>query len=368
MSDEVISKERKIIYIAMACVLFSFVLGITAFLVQQTVAANDWVNLSRDVDHRMKKPKFMDINSDGIRSPREASEIKPGDFNIIFLGDSFIHGFILQYKLAPPKQLEEIAREYFKTDKINVWNFGWTTSSPFLEQRLLKDIGKKYHPNLVILSVDMTDYRDDYFYSHMVSGEGFYKYVKRYPRSMYIFKQLLTYVDRYTGTEWHKHFFGYSGQYGYFVAMEPMEENRILFETTYDTLNQINAYCRDVLKVPFVVFIPPRHWQYTDKESPHSWEKGSFETMGPYALENYRYFNEKRPTTPYPLISLLDDFKNSNVFPTTFDKDSHWNQYGAQLDAHAVFNHVLSLGYFSAMNQSTLHPTPRATTSVDKRH
>jgi len=363
MNDVEPSKKRKIIYVVMAGVLFSAILGITAFVVKQTLAATEWVNLSRDVDHRMKKPKFMDINSDGIRSPREASEIKPDDFNVIFLGDSFIHGFILQYKLAPPKRLEEIARDYFKTDKINVWNFGWTTSSPILEYRLLKDIGKKYHPDLVILAVDMSDYRDDYFYRHMIKGDGIYEYVDKYPRSMYIFKQLLTYVDPYTG--WHKKIFGYTGKGGYFAATEPLETNRVQFDELYDSLNQAYDYCHNELHVPLMVIIPPRHWQYTDKESPHTWEQGSFEAMGPYALENYRYFDEKRPTTPYPLVSLLDDFKNSNVFPTTFDKDSHWNQHGAKLAAEAVFNHALAEGYFSKLN----HPAPHATTSAaDKNH
>jgi len=358
--DPVLTPRRHRWFIAMAALLFAVLLGITVFVVRQMIAAQEWVNLSRDIDHRMKKPKFMDINSDGIRSPREASDIQPGDFNIIFLGDSFIHGFILQYKLAPPKRLEEIARGYFKTDKINVWNFGWTTSSPILELRLLKDIGKKYHPNLVLLAVDMSDYRDDYFYRHMIQDDGIYYYANRYPRTIYVFKQLLTYVDSFTG--WHKKVFGYSGKGGYFAATTPLEENRVQFDELYDSLNQIYRYCHDELQVPLIVFIPPRHWQYTDRESPHTWEKGSFEAMGPYALENYRYFDEKRPLTPYPLISLLDDFKNSDVFPKNFDVDSHWNKYGAQVAAQAVFNHLLARGYFSP-----LYPPGPSTTAVDKR-
>jgi hypothetical protein len=362
MNDAGLSKTKKTIYLSMAFLMFAVLLALTGFVVKHALAASEWVALAHDIDHRMTRPKFMDINSDGIRSPREASDIKDGDFNIIFLGDSFIHGFILQYKLAPPKRLEEIAREKFKTDRINVWNFGWTTSSPILQYRLLKDIGKKYQPDLVILAVDMSDYRDDYFYRHMIRGDGVYKYVKKYPRTLYVFKQFLTYVDGYTG--WHKKLFGYPGKGGYFAATQPMEETRVQFDEVYDSLNQVYEYCEHELHVPLVVIIPPRHWQYTDKESPHTWEQGSFDALGPYALENYRYFDEKRTLTPYPLISLLDDFKSAGVFPTTFDKDSHWNQHGARLAAEAVFNHVLTAGYFSTLNPSALH----STTAADKSH
>lgn len=360
MSAQNGSRIRKIAYLILACLLFAALLGTTAFVVKHALAASEWVALSRDIDHRMTGPKFTDINSDGIRSPREANEIREDDFNIIFLGDSFVHGFILQYKLAPPKRLEEIAREHFKTDRINVWNFGWTTSSPILQSRLLKDIGKKYQPDLVILAVDMSDYRDDYFYRHMIRGDGIYEYANKYPRTIYVFKQFLTYVDGYTG--WHKTFFGYTGRGGYFAATQPLEQTRVQFDELYDSLNQVYDYCQNELQVPLLVVIPPRHWQYTDKESPHTWEKGSFEALGPYVLENYRYFDEKRPVTPYALISLLDDFKNSGVYPTTFDNDSHWNQHGARVAAEAIFNHALTGGYFSTLNPSA----PRATTTEDK--
>jgi hypothetical protein len=350
-------KKRKYSYIALAVLLFALLLWVASVLIRWLMAAEAWAELVRDVDHRMQAPKFTDINSDQIRSPREASEIQPDDFNIVFLGDSYVHGFILQYKLAPPKQLEDKLRGHFQRDEINVWNFGWTTSSPILQLRLLKDIGKKYQPDLVILALDMSDYRDDYFYRHLLEGEGAYGWAQRYPRLTFLYKQMLTELDGLTG--WHKRVWGYSARPGYFVATQPLEQNRHLFDEVYDSLNQIHRYCEEELKVPLVVFIPPRHWQYTDKESPESWENGSFVTLGSYALENYKYFDEKRPHTPYPLISLLEDFKNSGVYPTTFEKDSHWNKRGAELAADLIFNHLMSREYLSSLG-------PPATTVWDK--
>src|SRR5690606_11355875 len=124
--------------IALAVVFFALLLWIASAMFRWLIMAEEWVVLVREIDHRMKPPKFTDINSDQIRSPREAADIQPDDFNIIFLGDSYVHGFILQYKLAPPKQLEDKLRKEFQRDNINVWNFGWTTSSPILQLRLLR--------------------------------------------------------------------------------------------------------------------------------------------------------------------------------------------------------------------------------------
>jgi len=352
------NSKRKYSYIALAIALFALLLWIASIMIRWLMAAEDWAVLVRDVDHRMKSPKFTDINSDQIRSPREASDIQPDDFNILFLGDSFVHGFILQYKLAPPKQLEDRLREHFQRDDINVWNFGWTTSSPILQLRLLKDIGKKYQPDMVILALDMSDYRDDYFYRHILQGDGVYGYAHQYPRLTFLYKQLLTELDSLTG--WHKQVWGYSARPGYFVATQPLENNRHLFDELYDSLNQIHRYCQEDLKVPFVVYIPPRHWQYTDKESPRTWEKGSFEALGPYALENYKFFDEKRTGTPYPLISLLEDFKSSDVFPTTFEQDSHWNKQGARLAADTIFNHLRDLGYLSVLESPATRESDKA--------
>ncbi len=347
-TEKPLTRKRKWQFIAMAAVFFLFLLWLTKATITFLLASQHWVDLVNDIDHRMSaNDKKFHTNSDGIRSGREATSIKNNDFNIIFLGDSFVYGFLLQTQMAPPRQLEKIARKRFNNKNINVWNFGWTSSSPILSLRLLQDLGDKYQPDLVIIALDMSDYRDDYFYRQMIAGEGIYGTAKKHPRSTYLYKQFLDKVDGSTG--WHKDVFGYSGGGGYFVAREPLEENRHLFDAIYDSLNQIYQHTQNELDVPFVVFIPPRHWQYTDKESPNTWEAGGFDAMGPYALENYRYFDEKRATTPYPLISLLEDFQNTDVFPTTFDKDSHWNKHGARFAAERVFFHLLENGYFSSL-------------------
>ena len=92
-----------------------------------------FAKLVADPDHHMQHGDklFSGLNSDNIRSPHEASQISDADFNIVFLGDSFIYGFVMGSKLSPPAQLENILREKYHRNDINVINFGWTSSSPF---------------------------------------------------------------------------------------------------------------------------------------------------------------------------------------------------------------------------------------------
>ncbi|HEY9035162.1 MAG TPA: SGNH/GDSL hydrolase family protein [Pseudomonadales bacterium] len=331
-------------------VVFVAVLGWNArAIIGHWIMVDHWVALVADVDHRMKPGDFPDLNSDNIRSLREASSIRDGDFNIIVLGDSYVFGFLHRNAdTAPPAQLEHWLREHYRTDRINVWNFGWTSSSPYLSLRLLKDIGAKYHPDLVILNLDMTDFKDDFFYRQLIEGNGLYHYVKQYPRLFFHIKGLFAGVPFLRPL--HQRWFGYPADGDYFVTRQPQQDSLRYFAGVRESLDQINAYSRDVLHAPFVVMLPPRHWQYTDKESPDSWEQGLFDVMGPHALEPFHYFEGVGPMLDYPVISLLSDFRETNQFPLNFKGDSHWTPAGARFAAQAIARHCFDIGCFDELN------------------
>lgn len=302
--------------------------------------AEMFAKVVQDPDHRMRPgdPHFHGLNSEGLRTVHEPADIRATDFNILFLGDSFIYGFLLNREQSPPAQLEQLLRERFGRDDINVINAGWTSSSPYLSFRLLQDIHSRYQPDLVLLAVDMSDYRDEWFYKSVLLERGFYRWVVRFPRSSYWLKGALELLEPLA--DWHTALFGYRGGGGYFVARQPLEQSRNLFDDVFDTLLQIDAYCRDTLQVPFVVFMPPRHWQYTDREAPASWENGGFDPLGPYALENYRYMEQRAGEIPFPLHTLLDDFRQTDRYPLNFRVDSHWNQHGARFFAERVMEKI----------------------------
>lgn len=342
-------QPRRVLYALVWLLLLGAGLkGITSLLFHAEIFAQ----VVRNPDHRMTTDKFDGLNSDGIRASHEASDFQESDFNIVFLGDSFIYGFLLpQESMAPPAQLESLLREKYQRTDINVANFGWTSSSPILSLRLLKDIGAKYHPDLIILALDMSDYRDEWFYKSVLEQRGFYSFVVHYPRTAYLVKRTAELLEPLI--DWHTRLFGYSGQGGYFVARQPLEKSLNLFDDVYATLLATHHYIEQEFKVPFYVFVPPRHWQYTDKEAPESWENGSFDTMGSFALENFHYFENKRQSAPFPIVSLLDDFRKAQQFPLNFKVDSHWNKHGAHFFAERVAAHCEAQGAFQALEK---HP------------
>lgn len=316
----------------------------------EAAGAEIFTTLVHDPDHRMhaEDKHFSGLNSDNIRSEHEPSQIKDSDFNILFLGDSFVYGFLMSPELSPPVQLENLLRERYHRTDINVINFGWTSSSPILDFRLLKDIGVKYKPDLILLALDMSDYRDEWFYKSVLERRGFYQFVVSYPRTSFWIKTFLEWLAPVV--DFHSVLWGYPAHKGgYFVANQPLEASRPLFDELYSTLLQMDGYIKTSMQVPFVVFVPPRHWQYTDKEAPGTWEKGSFTTMGSYALENFRYFEEKKPVTPFPLVLMLDDFKQATEYPLNFKVDSHWNKNGARFFAERVEAHCEAQGLLNAL-------------------
>ncbi|NNE08418.1 MAG: hypothetical protein HKN20_07645, partial [Gemmatimonadetes bacterium] len=125
--------------------LFLLLLGVVAieFVGQKYLFANK-LYFVNDVDHRLS-PDIAENNADGIRSAREAADFRPGDENVIFLGDSFVHGLLVKPEESIPAQFERIANEEGATaPAVRAANFGWVSSSPLLSLRLLRDIGAGY--------------------------------------------------------------------------------------------------------------------------------------------------------------------------------------------------------------------------------
>ena len=123
------------------------------------------------VDHRMR-PDQDEINEDGIRFRGSSAEIEEADYVVLFLGDSFTQGVLLDYPEAYPYVFEQLATAGTCSARLRAINFGWTSSSPLLSLRLLQDIGQKYKPDLIVYSLDMTDFHDDLRYEVLLRQGG----------------------------------------------------------------------------------------------------------------------------------------------------------------------------------------------------
>ncbi len=323
-----------VLFLALSLVLFEFA---------GRVIYADRVELLRFPDHRMD-PTEPDNNSDGIRSRIEPGDVRQEDVNIIFLGDSFTYGHRLPAEHALPQQLERMARTRISDRIINVFNFGWTSSSPILSLRLLRDIGIKYKPDTVILLVDISsDFHDDLVYTqYLHSRRGIYRLIDFAPFIHYfILKSTRRLLPEFS--EW---LFSTPSD-RFFAVNRPLAGTRPNLEPTIKYIDEIAAYSEDVLHARFLVAAFPRGFMYSDRETPNNWEANAYSVLGPYVLEPFRFFEEVMAVKDHPYLSLLPAFQNTDVFPTTFDDDPHWTIAGTEVAAQAMFEFCLDRGCFS---------------------
>lgn len=101
-----------------------------------------------------------ETNSLGLRDREYAAVKPPGAYRILMLGDSFTEGWTLAFDGVVAKQVERSLAARCRRP-FEVINGGTASYSPLLEYLLLKDIGPRLKPDLVLLNFDMTDVHDD---------------------------------------------------------------------------------------------------------------------------------------------------------------------------------------------------------------
>lgn len=330
--------------------LFLFLLLFAAILALEVVVPlifGKWwssIDIVSNPDHRMTREQYTDLNSDSIRSAVEPSAVRDEDFNVVVLGDSFVYGMWLGRQDTLPYRLEELARKA-GYNNVRVFNYGWISSSPYLSLRLLKEIGKKYKPDLVIEVVDMTDFWDDTFYRRAAERQGFFKVAHWIPATSMVLGKWgreVVKADWFTkplwGTPWQR----------YFPMERPLSETRPYLDALTGNLDETHHYAEDELQAKFVTFVMPRSVQYSKTETPKD-PSDEYTRLGTWSLEPFRYFAEVAPQKPYPIISLLDDFRQTQEFPLTMESDPHHTSLGNKVSAQFIWQHLQQQGLFSGV-------------------
>jgi hypothetical protein len=308
------------------------------------------------VDHRLK-PNGRKINSDGLRFAGEADVLADSDFVVLFLGDSYTYGWKLRHEDSYPYVFERLLGRYVCEAPIRAVNMGWTSSSPLLGLRLLREVGFKYRPDLVVYNLDMSDFHDDLDYAIQLRRGGDLE------------PDWGALLDRLLGTRLPGWRFppevvaaarrlrrdaaapalgvdaGELPDERFFALEHPLEQTRDAIERgTMRVLRELNRFTGDVLGASLVLVVYPRPHQYSVREAPVHWESDEYETLGPYSREPFRYFAEVSEQLPYPVIDLLPDFEATDEFPLFFAADPHWNRQGARFVAERVAAELVQRG------------------------
>ncbi len=298
----------------------------------------------RDVDHRIPPYARGGINGHGLRMDRESGAFTADATNVILLGDSFVYGFRLDDHQTLPVRLEALARAEWPEREIQVANFGWISASPLLSLRQLREIGEHYRPDTVLLGLDMTDFHDDLKYERLIARTGVFRALAITPISVWLARKVIASSE--TLDPLHRLVFGYPGP-RFFAMTRPLEESRPWLETSRGYLEEIAHFTRDELNARFVLFVFPRSFQYSDREAQASWEAGEVPDLGPHVHAPFRYFQEIEAELDFPVRPLLSTFERTDVFPTCFDDDQHWNADGVDVAARGILEACRDLDCFA---------------------
>ena len=307
-------------------------LGVETFVAPR-LAFPLWTRLYsfvRDPDHR---PTYTsgEYNSDSLRGTPEPEAFREEDLNLVFLGDSFTLGAGVRADEAFPILVGERSAAHCPGTPVHVANFGWLSSSPLLSHRRLVDLGAKYRPDVVVLAVDMTDFEDDLRYERMLARDGLYWWYDKLPLSLRILQETApdAFRELLTGS------LGGIPDRRFFMTEAPLEETRAWLAPLVGNVESIAGWCREH-GAEFVLVVLPRTYQYTELEPRDSWEAFEYVALGEFVHEPFRFFEEYARTAPFPVVSLLEDFRTTPVFPTAFDNDPHWNPDGHRVAAEAI--------------------------------
>jgi hypothetical protein len=228
-----------------------------------------------------------------------------------------------------------------------------------LSDRLLRELGHKYKPDLVVYSLDMTDFHDDLRYEVDLRVHGDLEL----PKYILLTRMLQSFAPF---SRWGQGLLpsprsvsGYFQELAvrrsesapleetippdrYFVTNQPLAESKAGIERgVVRNLERIFRYSQTDLRSRMLLVILPRAFQYSDRETPENWESGLYEVLGPFAREPFRYFEEARAALPYPVFSLLSSFEESAEFPLYQDDDPHWTVAGNRVAAAGLQEYLV---------------------------
>jgi len=308
---------------------------------------------------------MVHTNSDGFRTTWTRETFRAQRERIVVMGDSFTFGLGVEDDESVPANLEAVLRERLGRDDIAVLNAGVISYSPFLQRAAFREVVRHYAPTLTILMLDLGDVGDDYKYEQTaIPGEDpshprfdvedsqynpeaglallqlaapvlvpFHRpfdVLRRFqparpPESGYLNFEVA--IDGVVETD------------RWFILRHPLEKTRPFLEKT---LSYISELARDAHATgsEFLLVVPPRYFQWSDRECPKDWAAYMRDLDEPYEYAYFEFFDEVADEVDFPIKSLLPEFHATTKFPLVFENDAHWNPDGNRFVAEAIADYL----------------------------
>jgi lysophospholipase L1-like esterase len=153
----------------------SFYRSATPILQADDVLNHVWipnqVRIVRDFEKAGVPPYTRKVNGQGFIMEREVSQQKAnGVYRVAYVGDSFTEGTCPEGDSVPAQVQQSLHVSGY--ERVEVINAGTASYAPTLYYLLLKTKLLSYHPDLLVVNVDMTDVFDDALYSATLRSDA----------------------------------------------------------------------------------------------------------------------------------------------------------------------------------------------------
>jgi len=317
----------------------------------------------------------VSTNADGLRSHYTREEFLDYRHRVVAMGDSYTFGFAVCQDKAYPQVMEGMLREQTSCDDIAVLNAGCTSWSPFVNARFYEGVVRHYSPTVVVYALDATDIGDDYRYAEELAEAGGRFFALDDGENWPSPRMGLRPSRRYWGAvgevlnfdwvaekvlapvEWFDvHVLGNPpakpydwGRFmvtigddvvrdRYFIFRYPLEQTAPFFEQTFENIKTLAAEVkRDGGE--FVLAVLPRYHHWNPQECPE--DRTRYECGETIQYDWFRFFEEKQPEVEFEIVSLLPEFRQTEIRPLVFEWDPHFNAEGHAVAAEAIAQHLI---------------------------
>jgi len=312
---------------------------------------------------------MVHTNSDGLRTPWTRETFRAQRERIVVMGDSFTFGLGVEDDESVPAKLQDVLRARLGRDDIGVLNAGVISYSPFLQRLAFREIVSHYAPTLTIVMLDLGDVGDDYKYARMALPGGdprrprFDVHASQYhpekevalvrlaapilvpfERPFDVYRRF--YPQRTPPSGYLKFEVAIDGVIEanrWFILRHPLKKTRPYLEATLGYVREIAAEAR-AIGSDFVLVVPPRYFQWSDRECPKDWAAYMRDLDEPYEYAYFEFFDEVADEVDFPIKSLLPEFQATTEFPLVFEGDAHWNPAGNRFVAEAIADYLAARG------------------------
>jgi lysophospholipase L1-like esterase len=305
-------------------------------------------------------------NEDGLRTAWTRESFRALQDRIVVMGDSYTFGLGVGDDENVPYQLERTLRERLGRDDVGVLNAGTISYSPVIHRSAFQEVVREYRPTLTILLLDLGDIGDDYRYEQQLVP-GLESATPRFDVNHHAFQPeaelaLLKLAEPLLGHlrapfQVMRRFWPpqkpATGYYSFevdidgvvetnrwFILRHPLEKTQPFFERSLSYVRELADRVR-AAGSHFVLVVPPRYFQWSDRECPEDWAAHTRALDEPYEYAAFEYFDEAAQRVDFPIKSLLPEFQATTRFPLVLKDDAHWNPDGNRFVAEVIAEYLL---------------------------